>query len=51
MPEGTIVVSAKKSGISAWTRTAEVLVILADGSSKSYFLKVHIVFLQYMTLS
>lgn len=32
--------SAESSGISAWTKTAKVSVILPDGSPKRYFLKV-----------
>ena len=40
MPVGTKVVSAESCGISAWTRTAKVSVVLSDGSPKNYFLKV-----------
>ena len=41
MPRGTKVVSAESSGISAWTKTAKVCVVLLDGSPKRYFLKVN----------
>ena len=40
MPRGTKVVSAETCGISAWTKTAKVSVILPDGHPKRYFLKV-----------
>ena len=40
MPEGTQVSSAESCGISAWTKTAKVSVILPDGGTKRYFLKV-----------
>ncbi|KAI1480224.1 Fructosamine kinase-domain-containing protein [Daldinia eschscholtzii] len=39
MPSGTRIISAESSGISAWTKTAKVSVMLPDGSPKSYFLK------------
>ncbi|KAF7512575.1 hypothetical protein GJ744_000836 [Endocarpon pusillum] len=39
MPRATKVVSAESCGISAWTKTAKVSVILPDGSPKRYFLK------------
>ncbi|KAI0835353.1 Fructosamine kinase-domain-containing protein [Hypoxylon sp. FL0890] len=39
MPCGTRLISAESSGISAWAKTAKVSVVLADGSSKNYFLK------------
>lgn len=41
MPKGTKVGSAETSGISAWTKTAKVSVVLPDGSPKRYFLKVN----------
>ena len=41
MPRGTKVVSAESCGISAWTKTAKVCVVLPDGSRKRYFLKVN----------
>ena len=40
MPRGTKIVSAESWGISAWTKTAMVCVVLLDGSRKRYFLKV-----------
>lgn len=40
MPSGTTIVSAESCGVSAWTKTAKVSVILPDGSPKRYFLKV-----------
>src|SRR6266550_2014702 len=40
MPKGTKAISAESCGISAWTKTAKVSVILPDGSPKRYFLKV-----------
>ncbi|CAN9145415.1 unnamed protein product [Alternaria alternata] len=39
MPVGTKVVSAEPCGVSAWTKTAKIAVILPNQSSKSYFLK------------
>jgi protein-ribulosamine 3-kinase len=42
MPEGTKVISAESWGLSAWSKTAKVTVILADGSRTRYFLKVTI---------
>ncbi|ROW06754.1 hypothetical protein VMCG_04188 [Cytospora schulzeri] len=39
MPTGTKVISAESSGISAWTKTAKVSVILPDESRTRYFLK------------
>ncbi|KAK5224070.1 hypothetical protein LTR47_010093 [Exophiala xenobiotica] len=39
MPKGTRVVSAESCGVSAWTKTAKVSVILQGGSRKRYFLK------------
>ena len=41
MPSGTKIVSSEFSGVSAWTKTAKISAILADGSKKRYFLKVH----------
>lgn len=40
LPRGTKIVMADSCGISAWTKTAKVSVILPNGSPKSYFLKV-----------
>ena len=40
LPEGTRIVTAESCGISAWTKTSKVSVILPDGSRKRYFLKV-----------
>ena len=40
MPNGTTIISAESHGVSAWTKTAKVSVILPDGSPKRYFLKV-----------
>ena len=40
MPRGTKVLSAESCGISAWTKTAKVSVILPGGDSKRYFIKV-----------
>ncbi len=40
LPAGTKVVSANSCGVSAWTKTAKVSVILPDGTPKNYFLKV-----------
>lgn len=42
MPEGTKVVSAETYGNSAWTITGRVQVVLPDGNSKAYFLKVSV---------
>ncbi|KAI4194512.1 MAG: hypothetical protein LQ348_002625 [Seirophora lacunosa] len=39
MPRGTKIVSAESCGISAWTKTAKISVILEDGTRKRYFLK------------
>ncbi|KAG8169541.1 hypothetical protein KVR01_000286 [Diaporthe batatas] len=39
MPRGTKVIASESSGISAWTKTAKVSVILPDGSATRYFLK------------
>ncbi|KAL8982902.1 MAG: hypothetical protein Q9205_002701 [Flavoplaca limonia] len=39
MPRGTKIVSAASSGISAWTKTAKISVILEDGTRKGYFLE------------
>lgn len=41
-PRGTKVASAASCGISAWTKTAKVSVVLPDGSPKRYFLKVNL---------
>jgi len=38
----TKVVSSELCGVSAWTKTAKVSVILLDGSTKNYFLKVRL---------
>lgn len=40
LPEGTKVLKASSYGTSAWTRTARIDVELADGTPRSYFLKV-----------
>lgn len=40
MPNGTKVISADSSGVSSWSKTAKVSVVLPDGSRKRYFLKV-----------
>lgn len=40
MPRGTNVLSAESCGMSTWTKTAKVSVILPGGDSKRYFLKV-----------
>ena len=40
LPRGTRIVTAESCGISAWTKTAKVSVILSDGILKRYFLKV-----------
>lgn len=40
LPRGTRIMTAESCGISAWTKTAKVSVILSDGSPKRYFLKV-----------
>lgn len=42
MPRKTKVISAESCGISAWTKTAKVSVVLPDGSPKRYFLKVNL---------
>jgi hypothetical protein len=42
IPSGTKVVSSESCGVSAWTKTAKVSVILPDGSPKRYFLKVRL---------
>ena len=42
MPRGTKIISAESCGISAWTKTAKVSVVLPDGSPKRYFLKVNV---------
>ncbi|KAI1873984.1 uncharacterized protein JN550_003253 [Neoarthrinium moseri] len=39
LPEGTEVISAFSSGVSAWSKTAKVSVVLPNGSLKRYFLK------------
>ncbi|KAH6680768.1 Fructosamine kinase-domain-containing protein [Halenospora varia] len=39
MPEGTKVVSAVSYGVSAWTKTGRISVILKDGTRKRYFAK------------
>ena len=39
-PRGTKIMTADSCGISAWTKTAKVSVILPNGSPKRYFLKV-----------
>ena len=44
MPKGTKVVSAESWGISAWTKTAKVSVILPDENPKRYFLKVNLLY-------
>lgn len=41
MPRGTRIISADSCGISAWTKTVKVSVILPDESRKKYFLKVN----------
>ena len=40
MPEGTKVISVEPRGISAWTKTARISVVLPNGNNKKYFLKV-----------
>lgn len=40
MPHGTKIISAESWGVSAWTKTAKVSVILPGGMAKKYFLKV-----------
>lgn len=40
MPNETKVISAESCGISAWTKTAKLTVILPDQTLKRYFLKV-----------
>lgn len=45
MPTGTEIIAVESSGVSAWTKTAKLSVILLDGSPKKYFLKVSIHFL------
>jgi protein-ribulosamine 3-kinase len=42
LPEGTKILSADSYGFSAWTVTARISTILADGSEKHFFLKVSI---------
>lgn len=39
MPKGTKVIASESSGISAWTKTAKVSVILPGGTPARYFLK------------
>ncbi|KAL9617645.1 MAG: hypothetical protein Q9160_007562 [Pyrenula sp. 1 TL-2023] len=39
MPKGTQVVSAESCGISTWTKTAKISIILPSGEPASYFLK------------
>ncbi|KAL2213701.1 hypothetical protein CC79DRAFT_1327598 [Sarocladium strictum] len=39
LPEGSRLVSAEKSGISAWTKTGKLTVVLQDGSKKRLFIK------------
>lgn len=39
MPKGTKVIASESSGISAWTKTAKVSVILPGGTAARYFLK------------
>lgn len=40
MPSGTKVVSSDSCGVSAWTKTAKVSVVLSDRAPKRYFVKV-----------
>jgi hypothetical protein len=40
MPSGTKIVSSEFCGVSAWTKTAKISIILPDGNPKRYFLKV-----------
>jgi hypothetical protein len=47
MPRGTKVVSAESWGVSTWTKTAKVSVILSDGNLKRYFLKVEPTFVLF----
>ncbi|KAL8781303.1 MAG: hypothetical protein Q9213_006078 [Squamulea squamosa] len=42
LPAGSRVVEASSFGNSAWTRTAYFAILLPDGSSKQYFLKVQL---------
>jgi hypothetical protein len=44
MPSGTKIVSSEFCGVSAWTKTAKVSIILPDGNPKRYFLKVRTCF-------
>ncbi|KAH7309169.1 Fructosamine kinase-domain-containing protein [Stachybotrys elegans] len=39
LPIGSRILSAERSGVSAWTKTAKLSVRLPDGSGKNYFLK------------
>lgn len=40
LPPGARVISASSYGTSLWTRTAQVVTSLPDGTTKNYFLKV-----------
>ena len=40
LPPGTRIKSASSHGISAWSKTAKLNVVLQDGSPRDYFLKV-----------
>ena len=40
MPKGTKVLSAERSGTSAWTRTGKITVLTPRGKEKRYFIKV-----------
>lgn len=42
LPQGSTLVSAERSGVSAWTKTAKLTVKLVDGSLKRHFFKVAI---------
>lgn len=39
MPQGTKVIASESSGVSSWTKTAKVSVILKGGRTAKYFLK------------
>jgi hypothetical protein len=40
LPQDTVVEDIRSHGISYWTRTAEISTHMADGTPRSYYLKV-----------
>ena len=40
LPKGSRLVLAERSGVSTWSKTGKLSIVLADGRKKRYFIKV-----------